>query len=95
MQVLAVRPGHATVRRGAEQREVNTALAGPVSPGDWLLVFLGDARERLAPARAAEIEATLALVEAALADPASAGAPAAPAFDLPSSWTAEQLEAFR
>lgn len=95
MQVLAVRPGHAMVRRGAEQREVNTALAGPVAPGDWLLVFLDDARELLTPARAAEIEATLALVEAALADPGSTEAIAAPAFDLPSSWTAEQLEAFR
>ena len=109
MQVQSVRPGFATVRRAAagvqpEEREVRTALVDPVAPGDWLLVFLDDARERLSPERAAEISATLALVEAALSggeaeDPGAAGHPrdtlAPAAFDLPSRWTPEQLEAFR
>ncbi len=98
MQVTAVRPGHARVRRGNEQREVRTALLGDVAPGDWLLVFLDDAREALSPERAAEIEATLALVQSALADAPTGGLSTPPdaAFALPSaSWTAEQLEAFR
>lgn len=93
MQVLSVRPGHATVQRGSLTREVRSTLVEPVAPGDWLLVFLDDAREQLSPARAAEIDAALALVEAALAG--AAPADAAVGFDLPSSWTPEQLEALR
>lgn len=93
MQVQAVRPGHATVRRADMVCEVRTALVGPVAPGDWLLVFLDDAREALSADRAAEIDATLAMVEAAMAG--DAGARAAPSFDLPSAWTPGQLEAFK
>src|SRR5262245_30040280 len=111
MRVQSVRPGFATVRRAAagaqvEEREVRTALVDPVAPGDWLLVFLDDAREQLSPERAAEISATLGLVEAALSggegeEAGAAGhlrdtlAAAPAAFDLPSRWTPEQLEAFR
>lgn len=94
MQVQAVRPGHALVRRGAQQCEVRTSLLGPVAPGDWLLVFLDDAREALSPERAAEINATLALVEAAMAG--IPGSAAEAAFGPPSTtWTPEQLEAFK
>lgn len=92
MQVVAASPGRATVQRRGQQREVGTALVGPVAAGDWLLVFLDDARERLAPARAAEIDATLALVEAALGN--GAGDLAAP-FELPSAMSAEQLQSLR
>lgn len=92
MQVTAARAGFARVQRGSEQREVRTKLVEPVQPGDWLLVFLDDAREHLAPERAAEIEATLALVEAALGGGSGAGA--AP-FELPSAMSAEQLQALR
>ncbi len=91
MQVVATRPGFATVRRGAVQREVGTLLVGPVQAGDWLLVFLDDAREALSPERAAEVDATLALVEAALQGHAAADAP----FELPSAMSAEQLQALR
>jgi len=93
MQVVATRPGFATAVRGAERREVRTALVGTVAPGDWLLVFLDDARERLDPARAAEIDATLALVEAAL-QAGTTDDRAAP-FELPSALSAEQLQAYR
>ncbi len=92
MQVTAARAGFARVQRGGEQREVRTTLVEPVHPGDWLLVFLDDAREHLAPERAAEIEATLALVEAALGGGSGSGA--AP-FELPSAMSAEQLQALR
>lgn len=95
LQVIAARPGRATVcGRGGRgrPREVSTALVGTVQPGDWLLVFLDDARERLTPARAAEIDATLALVEHALD-----GNPAAtpPPFELPSAIGAERLRSLR
>lgn len=92
MQVLSTRPGHATVAGGGEQREVDTALIGPVQPGDWVLVFLDAARERLTPERAAEVRATLDLVALAMAGAADL-AGAAPMFSLPSAMSAEQLQA--
>lgn len=110
MQVVAVQPGHATVqRRGAPatRSTVRTALVGAVQPGDWLLVFLDDAREWLSAERAAEIDATLALVQAALAAGAGALEPTAGApgsavplpfdlpFELPSAQSAASLEAYR
>lgn len=92
MQVEAARAGYARVRRGAEAREVRTTLVEPVQAGDWLLVFLDDAREHLAPERAAEIEATLALVEAALG---GGGGDGTAPFELPSAMSAEELQALR
>lgn len=86
MQVLAVRPGHATVCRRddpTQRRDVRTALVGPVAPGDWLLVFLDDARERLDVDRALEIDATLSLLEAAVEG--RVHEPHGAAFVLPSS----------
>ena len=59
-----------------------------------VLVFLGSARERLSPERAAEVRSLLALVEDTLAgryDPQSPEAQAA--FALPSAMGAEQLAA--
>ncbi|MEW5834407.1 MAG: HypC/HybG/HupF family hydrogenase formation chaperone [Pseudomonadota bacterium] len=65
-----------------ELRRVETALIGPVAVGDWLLVFLGSARERLDAQRAAEVNAALDLLDAAMK---GAGAADAAAFELPSS----------
>jgi hydrogenase expression/formation protein HypC len=45
---------------------VTTALVGPLEPGDWLLVFLGDARERIDATRAAEVNSALNLVLGAM-----------------------------
>jgi hydrogenase expression/formation protein HypC len=71
---------------------VDTRLVGDVENGQWLLVFLGTARERLEAARAAEIDAALDLLEAAMqGDAARAGAD--PGFDLPSSLSATQVAA--
>lgn len=85
MQVTRVEPGHAWVGvqggRG-EQRRVSTALVGEPAVGDWLLVFLDSARERIDAARAAEVNALLDQVQGALlgaSDPAFAAH-----FDLPS-----------
>lgn len=79
-----------TGRDGPERLDLR--LIGAVAPGDWLLAFRGAARERLAPARAAEVRAALALLEAALAHDI-AGAAAAPRFDLPSALDAAALAA--
>jgi len=88
MRVEAIEPGHARCSRRGETRRVRTALVGDVVAGDWLLVFLDSAVERLAPARAAEVEAALSLVESALlgGDPG-----AEPTFELPSRHTVEDL----
>ena len=93
MQVLSVRPGRASVAGRGEQREVDTALIGPVQPGDWLLVFLDAARERLTPERAAEVDATLDLVAQVMAGAPAPLAPQAAAFALPSAMDAAQLAA--
>lgn len=77
--------------RGRVER-IDTRLLGACAPGQWVLVFHGAARERLEAARAAEIEATLALLEAGLAGDAR-GAGADPGFVLPSALGAAEVAA--
>jgi hydrogenase expression/formation protein HypC len=91
MQVIATRPGFATVQGRGEEREVNTALIGECAPGDWLLIFIDGARERIDAERAAEVNATLDLLGSAFVDTQMAQADAA--FTLPSAMSAEQLAA--
>lgn len=93
MQVISVSPGHALVSGRGEVKQVETALVGEPAPGDWLLVFLDSARERISAERAAEVDATLDLVADAmlgldLSDPAGD-----PGFLLPSAMSAAQLAA--
>ncbi len=89
MHVLDTRPGAALcVDRHARQRWIDTALVGACAPGDWLLIFIDAARERLCAERAAEIDATLALLDAALlGEPLDDQA----AFALPSAMSAGDL----
>ena len=92
MRVFATEPGHALCEGRGERRRVNTALVGETVPGDWLLVFLGDARERIDAARAREVDATLDLVFGALSGlHGDTHAGAAADFELPSRMSAEQL----
>lgn len=94
MQVQSTLPGHALVAGPRGVETVNTALVGDCAPGQWLLVFLGSARERLSAERAAEIQAMLDWVEASLNgqyDPEAAMAQTH--FALPSAMGAEQLAA--
>ena len=67
MQVRSAEAGRAWVEGRGERRRVDLALVGEVAPGDWLLVHLNDARERIDARRAAEVDAALDLVEAAMA----------------------------
>jgi hydrogenase expression/formation protein HypC len=94
MQVTATDPGHAQCVGRSETRRVRTTLLGDVVPGEWLLVFIDSAQERLDARRAAEINATLDLLQLAMAgdafDPAD---DAHAAFELPSRWTSEELRA--
>lgn len=91
MQVTATRDGFATVTGRGQTREVNTALVGACAAGDWLLVFLDNAQERLDAQRAAEIDATLDLLDRAFCDAAVADSGAA--FALPSAMSTAQLAA--
>ncbi|WP_049621196.1 HypC/HybG/HupF family hydrogenase formation chaperone [Frateuria defendens] len=92
MTVVAVHPGHADCEREGQRRRVNIALVGPVRPGERLLVFLDSAIERLSAARAAEIDAVLAMLASAMEGDA-AGAGAVPGFALPSQMPAASLAA--
>lgn len=90
MCVTDLEPGHAWCAGRGELRRVNTALVGPVAVGDWLLVFLGDAREHISAERAAEVNAALDLVFGALAGDDAGGAAG---FLLPSQTPVEALRA--
>lgn len=98
MQVQRVEPGHAVCAGRGEMRRVRTALVGDVAIGEWLLVFIDSAQERLEADRAREIDATLDLLQAVMngtADDDAAGraSPTAAAFELPSRMSADQLRA--
>jgi hydrogenase expression/formation protein HypC len=93
LQVLSTRPGFATVAgtgARAVPREVGTLLVDPPQPGDWLLVFLDQAREAISAARAAEVDALLDQLEAVMQglDPTEGDA-----FALPSSLDIHALAA--
>ena len=90
MQVTTIEPGHAWCEGRGERRRVTTALVGPVAPGDWLLVFLGDAREHIDAARAQEVDSALDLVLGAMQGTAADGDAG---FLLPSQMGIEQLRA--
>ncbi len=90
MQVTAIDPGHAWCEGRNERRRVNTALVNSVSPGDWLLVFLNDARENIDAARAAEVNGALDLVLGAMQGSDASGDAG---LFLPSQMSTEHLNA--
>ena len=90
LQVETVEPGPAWAVGRGERRRVETALVGAVQPGDWLLVFLDSARERIGAQRAAEIDAALDLLADALG---GATTFSSPGFDLPSAMSVAELAA--
>uniref|UniRef100_UPI000D3C1353 HypC/HybG/HupF family hydrogenase formation chaperone n=1 Tax=unclassified Variovorax TaxID=663243 RepID=UPI000D3C1353 len=91
MQVVAVEPGHALCAGRGERRRVRTALVGEPAVGDWVLVFIDSVRERIDARRAAEIDATLDLLEAVQAGAAGTAGAQQAAFVLPSSASASEL----
>ncbi len=93
MRVIESWQGGALVAGRGRVERIDTRLVGDAAcaAGQWLLVFQGAAREALDAQRAAEIDAALDLVEAAMAGDAERAA-ADPGFVLPSSLSAEQLQ---
>jgi hydrogenase expression/formation protein HypC len=91
MHVIAAAGRHALCQGRGERRRVGTALVGDVAAGDWLRVFLDDARERIDAARAAEVDAALDLVLGAMRGESPPGAEAD--FALPSRMSHEQMRA--
>lgn len=92
MQVLTVEPGHAICFGRLEKRRVRTALVGEVIAGQWLLVFLDSAQEKIDAQRAQEINGTLDLLEMALSrHPQNPEANIQASFELPSRMSREQL----
>ncbi len=90
MQVIEADGRFALCEGRGERRRINTALVGDVSRGDWLLVFLDDAREQIDAQRAAEVNGALDLVQGAMQGMETqedAG------FALPSQMNTEQLRA--
>ena len=85
MQVVAVKPGFAEVFGRGQARRVNTNLIGPCEPGQWLLVFLDDAREEISADRAREVNTTLDLLQAAIGSGAALSGNEDPGFALPSA----------
>lgn len=92
MRVIEAWSGGALVAGRGREEQVDTRLVDGAGRGEWLLVFQGAARERLTAERAAEIDATLDLVEAALGGDAP-GAAADPGFVLPSAMDPAALAA--
>jgi hydrogenase expression/formation protein HypC len=90
MCVVSVTPGHALCEGRGGRRSINTALIGETAPGDWLLVFLESARERISAERAAEVDAALDMMLRAMNGTL---ADATPTFELPSSMNARQVAA--
>ena len=78
MRVRTAEPGRASCVGRGGVRTVSTALVGACEPGEWLLVFLDTARERIDATRAAEIDATLDLLEHAMSGGAQLAPPVAP-----------------
>ena len=94
MQILQVDPGHAVVEGFGEVRRVGTSLIEACAPGQWVIVFLNDAREIISPERAAEVTATLNLVASALGPDGQFSATGDPGFSLPSEMDATALNTF-
>ncbi|MCL2724933.1 MAG: HypC/HybG/HupF family hydrogenase formation chaperone [Polyangiaceae bacterium] len=59
MQVTETEGAHAWCEGRNGRKRVDTLLVGAVYPGDWLLVFLGSAREMIDAERAAQVNAAL------------------------------------
>ena len=91
MQVQAVEPGFARVTGRGETRRVSTLLIGCCEPGQWLLVFLSDAREAISDARAAEVNSTLDLLQAVI-DTGTLPQGSEPGFVLPSAMDIDTLQ---
>lgn len=100
MCVLSACDGRAVVEGRGERRTIETRLIDAVYAGDWLLVYLDSARERISQQRADEVNQMLDMLVDAMSGCAARamGGSAAPdmadvGFALPSAMTPEQIAA--
>jgi hydrogenase expression/formation protein HypC len=93
LRVIEAWPGAALAEGRGLCERIDTRLVGDVGPGQWLLVFQGAARECIDAGRAAEVNAALDLLDAALAGDRAGATADDPGFELPSRWSAGQLAA--
>lgn len=95
MQVIAVEPGFADCLDGKQNKRISTLLVGECVPGEWLLVFLDDAREKISSDRAKEINEVLAMLNQVMQESAEYGAHYEQLFQvdfvLPSSMSANEV----
>lgn len=73
-QVLRMEGAHAVVTGDAGEERVDTLLTGPLEAGQWVLVFLGAAREVIDAERAAQVGDALAGLHSLFAGGADADA---------------------
>jgi hydrogenase expression/formation protein HypC len=66
MRVVAAGPFEAICERGTERHSIDIRLVERLEPGDWVMTFLGAAREKISADDAAKINDALAALEAAL-----------------------------
>jgi hydrogenase expression/formation protein HypC len=92
MEVLSVNAGFAQVQGRGEQRRVKTALLDGCVPGQWVLVFLEDAREIISAQRALEVNATLDMLQAVMDPNSDVAVSQEPVFALPSDMDADALK---
>ncbi len=92
MQVETLVPGYAFCHGRGERRRLSTMLVGDCVPGEWLLAFLDDAREKIDGSRAAEINEVLDMLQAVLNG--CSDDMLAPGFTLPSSMSHADIAAF-
>ena len=62
MQVLSADSQKALCKRGTEEHWVDLSLIGNVETGEWLLTFMGAAREKISSERAEQINQALKAV---------------------------------
>jgi len=67
MQILAVEGIAARATDGRDEQMIDLSLTGPLMPGDWVLTFLGAAREVIAEDEARKIAAALDGLRAVMA----------------------------
>lgn len=66
MQVMEPGFGFALCRASDGQHRIDTRLVGEVSAGEWLMVFLGAARERMSEEAARQTAAALEALDLAM-----------------------------
>lgn len=67
LKVVAMEGSHALCEGRDGIERIDTLLTGPLAPGQWVLSFLGAAREVIEPERAAQILDAVAALSALLA----------------------------